>query len=218
MNASAVCAVLVAVFAAPLQAQGTVHGVVFNDSNGNGVRDRGEGPVPGVVVSDQVDVVSTDRAGGYTLSANEGTIIFVSVPTDWKMVGPSWRVVGGGDSISFALRAERQPRSFRFIHASDTHIDTGNVDRVRHFRAMADSIAPALTLIAGDLIRDAASQQEPRARGFFELFQAELRLRAPFWTVPGNHDHFGIVPSRSHIPATHPLYDRGMYRLYRGPE
>jgi len=38
------------------------------------------------------------------------------------------------------------------------------------------------------------------------------------WTVPGNHDHFGIIPSRSHVPATHPLYDRGMYRLYRGPD
>jgi hypothetical protein len=36
--------------------------------------------------------------------------------------------------------------------------------------------------------------------------------------VPGNHDHFGIIPSRSHVAATHPLYDRGMYRLYRGPD
>ncbi|HET7041241.1 MAG TPA: metallophosphoesterase N-terminal domain-containing protein, partial [Gemmatimonadales bacterium] len=210
MRLSPVCAVLVAALAAPLQAQHAVHGVVFDDANGNGARDRGERPVAGVVVSDQREVVVTDAEGRYTLPAGPGAIVFVSVPTDWRTAGPSWRLVTGGDAIDFGLRAERQPRTFRFIHASDPHIDTGNVDRVRRFRVLADSLAPALTLIAGDLIRDAMSQQEPRARGYFELFQAEMKLKAPFWTVPGNHDHFGIIPSRSHVPATHPLYDRGM--------
>ncbi len=63
------------------------------------------------------------------------------------------------------------------------------------------------------------SQQEPRARSYFELFDAETRgFAKPLWTVPGNHDHFGIIPSRSHVAETHPLYDRAMYRLYRGPD
>ena len=87
--------------------------------------------------------------------------------------------MAGSDSISFGLRVERQPRSFRFIHASDTHIDTSSVGRVRRFRALADSLDPALTLFAGDLIKDAMSQQEPRARGYFELFLAEMKLRDP---------------------------------------
>ncbi|HEX7939605.1 MAG TPA: metallophosphoesterase, partial [Gemmatimonadaceae bacterium] len=150
--------------------------------------------------------------------ADDKTIVFVSVPTDWRTVGASWRAVAASDSVNFPLRAERQPRSFRFIHASDTHIDTGDVARVRRFRTLDDSINPALTLLAGDLIRDAMSQQEPRARGYFELFLAEMKLRTPYWTVPGNHDHFGIIQSRSHVPETHPLYNRGMYRLYMGPE
>ena len=149
---------------------------------------------------------------------DEKTIVFVSVPTDWQTVGASWRTVAGGGSVSFGLRAERQPRSFRFIHASDTHIDTGNVRRVRRFIALADSLDAALTLLSGDLIRDAASQQEPRARGYFELFVAEMKPRAPFWTVPGNHDHFGIIKSRSRVADTHPLYNRGMYRHYLGPD
>src|SRR6185503_10663045 len=181
--------------------------------------DPGERPVPGVVVSNQLDVVTTDAAGRYQLPADEKTIVFVSVPTDWHTVGSWWHTVASSDSISFGLRAERQPRSFRFIHASDTHIDTAHVDRVRRFRALADSIGPALTLLAGDLIYDAMSQREPRARGFFELFLAEMKpFGTPYWTVPGNHDHFGIIPSRSHVPATHPLYNRGMYRHYLGPE
>lgn len=198
--------------------QRAIHGVVFNDANGNGAMDPNERPVPGVVVSNQSEVVTTDASGRYQLSADEKTIVFVSVPTDWATVGASWRVVAGSDAINFGLRAERQPRSFRFVHASDTHIDTGVVGRVRRFRTLVDSVNPALTLLAGDLIRDAASQQEPRARSYFELFVAEMKLRAPFWTVPGNHDHFSIIHSRNRVPATHPLYNRGMYRHYLGPE
>ena len=212
------CSAIFSLAASPIHAQRTIHGIVFNDANGNGVMDPNERPVPGVVVSNQVDVVTTDAAGRYRLPADDKTIIFVSVPTDWQTVGASWHTVASSDSISFGLRAQRQPRTFRFVHASDTHIDTAHVDRVRRFRTLADSLNPALTLFAGDLIRDAMSQQEPQARGYFELFLAEMKLRAPYWAVPGNHDHFGIIQSRSHVPATHPLYNRGMYRLYMGPE
>jgi 3',5'-cyclic AMP phosphodiesterase CpdA len=207
-----------ALVASPIQAQRTVHGVVFNDANGNGLLDPNERPVAGVVVSNQVDVVTTDAAGRYQLPAGDNTIVFVSVPTDWKTVGPSWHTVPAGDSVSFALQAERQPRTFKFIHASDPHIDSAHVNRVRRFTAMDDSIGPAFTLLSGDLIYDSMSQQEPRARRFFEQFLAEMTLRAPYWAVPGNHDHFGIIPSRSHVPDTHPLYNRGMYRHYFGPE
>jgi hypothetical protein len=200
-----------ALAASSIQAQRSVHGIVFNDADGKGI--------PGVVVSNQVEVVTTDGAGRYQLPADEKTIVFVSVPTDWHSVGASWRAVASNDSISFGLRAQRQPRTFRFVHASDTHIDSAHVDRVRRFIALADSIGPALTLIAGDLIFDSMSQREPRARGFFEMFLAEMKaFRTPLWTVPGNHDHFGIIPTRSHVPDTHPLYNRGMYRLYLGPE
>jgi hypothetical protein len=205
------CSALFTLFLSPLQAQRTVHGVVFNDANGNGVFDPSERPVPGVVVSNQLDVVTTDAAGRYRLPADEKTMVFVSVPTDWQTVGSWWHTVASSDSISFGLLAERQPRSFRFIHASDTHIDTNVVGRVRRFRALADSLKPALTLLAGDLIRDAASQQEPRARGYFELFLAEMKLTAPHWTVPGNHDHFGIIPRRSQVVA--PLPGPGLLLL-----
>src|SRR4051794_26452015 len=141
------CTAIFSLIASPIQAQRTVHGVVFNDANGNGVLDPNERPVSGVVVSNQLDVVSTDAAGRYRLPADEKTIVFVSVPTDWQTVGASWHTVASDDSISFGLRADRQPRSFRFIHASDTHIDTSVVGRVRRFRALADSLAPALTLL-----------------------------------------------------------------------
>jgi hypothetical protein len=46
-----------------------VAGVVFLDLDADGVRDSGEPGIEGVAVSDQVQVVTTDRDGRYTLSA-----------------------------------------------------------------------------------------------------------------------------------------------------
>ena len=75
------CTALFALIASPLHAQRTVHGVVFDEANGQGI--------PGVVVSNQMDVVTTDAAGRYRLPADNHTIVFVSVPTDWRTAG-SW--------------------------------------------------------------------------------------------------------------------------------
>jgi 3',5'-cyclic AMP phosphodiesterase CpdA len=125
----------------------------------------------------------------------------------------------GDSAIVFALQPAPAAGAFTFVHASDTHIAPANVDRTRRLRGLVDSIRPAFTIITGDLIRDAMSQQEPLSRSYFELFNTETKdFGAPLWTVPGNHDHFGIIRSRSGVSAAHPLYDRGMYRSYRGPD
>ena len=205
---------------AAMAAQSTLSVSVFADRNGNGVRDAGERSVPGVVVSNQRDVVTTDASGVARMERGPTGIVFVSVPNGYRSVGAFWRAPAASDSaMSFALQPARAPRSFTFVHASDPHIAPNNVDRTRRFRQLVDSLRPDFTIVTGDLVRDAMSQQEPLARSYFELFAAETKgMAQPMWTVPGNHDHFGIIPSRSHVAATHPLYDRGMYRLYRGPD
>src|SRR5262245_40324792 len=64
-----------------------VTGIVFNDANGNGVRDAGERGVPNVVVSDQRDVVVTDVNGAFKLpGADSKAVVFVSVPDGWRAV------------------------------------------------------------------------------------------------------------------------------------
>ncbi|HXT14924.1 MAG TPA: metallophosphoesterase [Gemmatimonadaceae bacterium] len=193
---------------------------VFDDHNGNGVRDAGERAIPGVVISNQRDVATTDASGVARIERGPTGIIFVSIPNGYRSVGRFWRAPAPADSqLMFPLQPAPAPRTFSFIHASDPHIEPNNVGRTRRFRQLVDSLRPDFTIVTGDLIRDAMSQQEPQARAYFELFDAETRgFAKPLWTVPGNHDHFGIIPSRSHVPATHPLYDRGMYRLYRGPD
>ena len=205
---------------AALAAQGTLSVTVFDDRNGNGTREAGEHAIPSVVISNQRDVATTDASGIARLERGPTGIVFVSVPSGYHSVGTFWRVPTPADSqLTFALQPAPAPRNFSFVHASDPHISPQVVDRTRRLRQLVDSIRPDFTIITGDLIYDAMSQQEARARSFFELFDAETRgFPTQLWTVPGNHDHFGIIPSRSHVPATHPLYDRGMYRYYRGPD
>jgi hypothetical protein len=205
---------------AVLAAQGTLSVTVFDDHNGNGAREAGERVIPSVVISNQRDIVTTDASGVARIERGPTGIVFVSVPNGYRSVGAFWRAPTPTDSqLTFALQPAPAARTFSFVHASDPHIAPNVVDRTRRLRQLVDSVRTDFTIMTGDLIYDAMSQQEARARSFFELFDAETRgFAKPLWTVPGNHDHFGIIPSRSRVPATHPLYDRGMYRQYRGPD
>ena len=213
-------ALLPLLWPAMIAAQATLRVTAFDDRNGNGTRDPGERAVPSVAISNQRDVATTDASGIARVERGPTGIVFVSVPNGYRSVGPFWRVPAATDSqLTFALQPAPAPRAFTFVHASDPHIEPANVDRTRRLRQLVDSIRPDFTLITGDLIRDAMSQQEPLARSYFELFDAETRgFAKPVWTVPGNHDHFGIIRSRSQVAETHPLYGRGMYRQYRGPD
>jgi hypothetical protein len=205
----------------PLHAQQSlIRGIVFADANGNGARDPGERGLPGVVVSNQDAVVTTDSSGAFGIAPGATGIVFVSVPDGFRAVGSFWRgTTAPMTSGDFALRPVPRVSEFTFVHASDTHIAPAVVERTRRFRALVDSLRPAFALIAGDLVRDAMSQQEAVAKSYYDLFVAEARqFTTPIWTVPGNHENFGIIRSRSNIPKTHPLYGRGMYHQYLGPD
>jgi hypothetical protein len=207
--------------AQPVFSQATpIRGVVFEDANRNGVRDAGERGVSGVAVSNQSDVVITDAGGQFAIAPGPTGVVFVATPNGYRATGAFWKAIGSSPAAAdFGLVGEAQPRAFTFVHASDPHLAPASLDRFRRFRGMADSLAPAFILMGGDLVRDAMSQTEATSRAYFELYAAESKaFRTPIWNVPGNHDHFGIIGSRSHIDPGHPLYNRGMYRRYFGPD
>ena len=204
--------------AASAHAQTTVAGVVFEDTNGNGVRDLGERGIPNVVISNQDDVEKTDASGHYRITRGPTGIVFVSVPDRFRIVGQFWHPADAPD-VDFALKPAPAPSSFTFIHASDTHISPPSVARTRRFRTMADSVDPAFVIITGDLVRDALRVNEAEATSYYDLFAREVAgFRNAVWTVPGNHENFGIERAQSKVDSTHPLYGRGMYRHYRGPD
>jgi hypothetical protein len=193
-------------------------GVVFLDRNGNGTRDPGEPGVARVAVSNQVDVVATDARGTYTLESGGFGVVSISVPSGYRSIGNFWKPVAGG-SVDFPLAAMPARRSFTFIHASDTHLDSASLPRTRMVQQLVDSLKPAFMLLTGDLVRDALRVSDTVARARFDLFLAEkARFTRPVWTAPGNHDIFGIERDKSGAGATDPLYGRAMYRHYLGPD
>jgi len=199
-----------------------IAGVVYVDQNANGLRDPGEPGLGGVAVSDQAEVVKTSADGSFRIEASRGFgLVFVSVPDGYRAVGNFWKRV---DSLSavpllFAMAPVPESPDFLFIHASDTHISEASLVRTQRLRVLVDSVRPAFVLISGDLVRDALRVPEGEATAYYELFQREMALfRVPVWTVPGNHEIFGIERHLSLVSPKHPLYGRGMYRHYRGPD
>src|SRR5690348_12274966 len=107
-----------------------LHGVVYADANANGKRDGSEHGVPGVIVSNQRDVVVTDSLGRFEIPPGTTGIVFVSVPDGFRATGAFWRATTTApESIDFGLVRQAQSRTFSFVHASDSHIAPQNVDR-----------------------------------------------------------------------------------------
>lgn len=193
-----------------------VAGVVFVDEDGDGVRDDGEAGVPGAAVSDQVQRVTTDAQGRYSLNARGYGLVYVA-PPDGYATGQTWWHPASA-TVDFPLERVPAANRFRFVHASDTHVSEASVGRLRRLREMVDSIQPAFVIITGDLVRDALRVSEEEARGYYELLAAELdRFSVPVHAVPGNHEKFGIERASSLISPGHPLYGNRMYRFYLGP-
>ena len=222
LRASFVCLALAAVVPATAQSPAVaITGVVYVDRNANGRRDPSEPGIAGVPVTDQRDVVLTDAEGRYRLVSTSGAgIIGLSLPDGYAAARP-WRAVPAGAATftaDFPLTAAPAPRRFTFLHASDTHIAEASVARTRRLKALTDSLQPAFVLVSGDLTRDALRVGEAEARSYFALYVRETaNITVPVWSVPGNHENFGIERTKSGIAVTHPLYGKGMYRAYLGP-
>lgn len=201
--------------------QRTVRGVVFDDANGNGIRDAGERGIAGVVVSDQSAVTQTAADGSYQFDATPtSSVAFVSLPDGWSATGfwQALRFDGGAARADFALRPREASSEFIFIHASDTHLSPQSLPRIRRLREIVERERPAFVLITGDLVRDALRVPEAEARSYYDLLVAELaKFPVPVFTVPGNHENFGIERHLSLVSPQHPLYGKRMYRHYRGP-
>lgn len=201
---------------APL-APGPSSGFVFHDLDGDGRRDPGERGLADVLVSDQEHVVRTDTEGRWSLPPGGTGAVFVVVPRHHRATTAWWQRAGA--SLAFGLARAPEPATVTLVHASDTHIQGPTRGRTERLRALVDSLRPDLTLITGDLVRDALRVGAAEAAGYYAMFAEEAaRFRGPVHTVPGNHEVFGVERARSGVPATHPLYGRAMYRAYRGPD
>ena len=208
--------VLLFLFAFCAQAQRLeVRGIVYEDLNKNGIQEPGELGIPNVVVSNQINTALTNQNGLFKLpSHSDQEIIFISQPTGYS--GNYFQPTS--DHLQFPLIKHSSSSSFSFIHASDTHIDSLNLPRINRFREIVDSIGVNFVIITGDLIRDALRVSEITAANYYLMYQAEMsKFNIPVYSVPGNHELFGIERGKSMVSDQHPIYGKKMFQYFLGP-
>ena len=182
-------------------------GVVYEDANGNGLRDAGERGVAGAAVSNGRDVVRTDAGGRYALPMAPGQTIFVIKPAGWQAPDgadglpafwcqqPVERSSGlrhGGlpagslqPQVDFGLRkADAADADLEVLVFADpqpkSHVD---VDYYRRdiVEPLRGKTRAALGLTLGDIVDDDLSL-------YPDIKAVTASLRVPWLHVAGNHD------------------------------
>lgn len=211
-----ISSVILAVSALPAVAQiippvpytGTAKGVVFDDTNRNGVRDPGERGIGGVRVSNMREVVKTDRNGNWQLGHTDDTMFFVVKPRGWmtpvdehkvprfyynhKPQGsPKLKHSGVAPtgplpvSIDFPLTKVKESDKFTALFFGDTQprdlreVDYLARDIIEPLIGNPDGGAFGVTL--GDVVFDDLSVTEP-------LVRTIGMIGIPWYYVLGNHD------------------------------
>ncbi|WP_415001813.1 calcineurin-like phosphoesterase C-terminal domain-containing protein [Arenimonas sp.] len=202
---------LFASLAAQAQSANLCHDAsVFEDRNGNGLRERGERGIPGVTVSDGVRIATTDRVGRYSLPPVSGRTLFVVKPAGYRphrredglpdtwinwqdTPGPALRY-GGVPAApmqckSFAL--QREPRRAKPLDVlvfgdpqpkSLTDVGYYQRDIVQPLVAQGGGRAQAdLGISLGDIVNDDLSL-------FTAIKKVDAALGVSWLHAPGNHD------------------------------
>lgn len=184
-----------------------IKGKVFNDTNKNLQLDPGEKGIPGVMVSNQKEVVLTDQEGNYTLPVDDATVVFVTKPSGYATPfdehnlpkfyyihqpqgSPNMRFQGISptgnlpESVHFPLFESPETDAFEVIVYGDPQ--TASIEEIGMFRDdIASEVAAegkaAFCFVLGDVAYDNLSL-------YAKINQAAACLGRPVYNVPGNHD------------------------------
>lgn len=212
-----------------------VKGVVFEDVNRNLMLDAGEAGIPGILVSNQQEVVKTDEKGRYRLKVTEETIIFVTQPRGYTLpvnelnlpqfyyihqpkgspalqypgVAPTGKLPA---SVNFPLLKTTESDSFEIVIFSDPQPrDSMEIDYIRDDVAaelVGTNAAFGITL--GDIMYDKL--------GNFDYYnRVAAQIGIPFFNVPGNHDmnydapddHYATETYKRHFGPNYYAFERG---------
>jgi hypothetical protein len=174
-------------------ASAAVRGFVFEDLNGNGVRDAGEAGVPGVDVSNGVEVAVTDGTGAYALPDRAGAMVFVVKPSGWQVPLtaenlPKYYVRLSGAtaaaSVDFPLRRTAESDDFRALLFTDTQPTT--LKEVGFLnRSIVDGLAGRSGFAFGVTLGDVTSDRPD----LYPAINAVIaRIGVPWFNLIGNHD------------------------------
>ena len=117
----------------------SVKGVVFEDGNANGKRDRGEQGISGVWVTDGGRIKDSGGDGGYVFQfkAEEYRLIYITLPNGYKATGPWYHLIGQDEkktAYEFDFALQRDPaaldRDYAFLVTADSQFSTEREGRM----------------------------------------------------------------------------------------
>ena len=170
-----------------------VSGVVFLDSNGNGIFDRGEKGLRGVLVSNGDTIVVTDRHGRYQLPFITGSSVMPILPSDYtlsgsKVVNSNFYYMGErlAEDKTIDIPLQRKKANNRFLLNAVGDVQVGNYQELDYatrtlWPELLKSSDTSVNLFLGDLVNNNLAIYQ-------DLHALMEHLPAPTWTVLGNHD------------------------------
>ena len=227
-------AMIVLICYLPLSAK-TITGKVYQDLNNNRKLDDGEPGIPGVMVSNQKDVVLTDKNGNYKLKISDETIIFVTKPADWavpldenniprfyyihqpkgspKLKYPGIKPTGKLPSqLNFPLYRSSKQTTFKALMFGDTQ--PRNATEVAYLRddVVSEVVGTdaSFVLVLGDVAYDNLN--------VYDLQEPILgQIGVPIYYLPGNHDenydaandHYATETYKAHYGPNYYSFDYG---------
>lgn len=218
------------------QAAEWAQGVVYHDENRNELRDAGEPGIPGVLVSNQREVVETDAEGSWRLPLDDDCTLFVVKPGGWmtpvgrnqlprfyyihKPQGSPDLRFGGvpptgplPESVDFPLHRHPEPGRFQAVFFADPQArDQKELDYIAHDvveELIGTQAKFGVTL--GDILFDDLS--------LFENHNALVALIGiPWYNVIGNHDmNYDAVDDRHSDETFERFYGPNYYSYAYGP-
>jgi len=185
----------------------TISGIVFDDSNKNGILDANEIGIKGVPVSNQLEVVLTNDDGEYILPVRDRMIVFVSKPSGYDLPLDELNL----PQFYYIHSPEGSPDSLRFSGVKPT----GNLPKKINFPLIKTKEQIAFNvLIVGDpqpydsiqvgYFRDDIITKMVGKKVSFYMAMGDIsgdnlntykqynaavsQLEMPAYNVPGNHD------------------------------
>lgn len=172
----------------------TVAGRVFDDRNADGVRQDNEPGLPGVWVSNGIDLKRTDAEGRYSLPlpVARSRCVFVVIPGGYELTDRFYLRVALDETrdqtADFGLVRRSRPvtaEDLRFVQVTDVHASTP-VDAVdvaadvREINALPEPVE--FVISTGDLTNRATAIE-------FECYLAGMRVsKRPVRHCFGNHE------------------------------
>jgi len=181
-------------------------GQVFEDRNGNGVRDNGEPGLPGIKVSNGIDVATSNAQGEYTLDYADGRTVFVIKPPGYDLavrrdgLPARWRNLQyhTAPALKYGGIPQRQPDCTHFALRPKPAVQggldvllfadsqTSSVKDVDYYwrdivQPLVGKHGAALGLTLGDVTNDDLSL-------YPEILRTTMSLQVPWLFIPGNHD------------------------------